>query len=395
MMKKEILIAMPCTILIAGILFYFSRENLSQETISESKEIVAASEEESMEEPLTVEMLPEKQQLIGVKKIEASIRPVQRTLRTVGRIDYNERKLATVNIKVEGWVEKLYADYVGKPVRKGEKLADIYSPELYSAQLELINLFQWKNEKIHRMQRNIEFEWGDRYGTVGRMLTFDLDALIQVAKQKLMLWEVPEEQILELEETKEPMKTLTVHSPINGYVIEKQVVEGTRIQPGEKLFDIADLSTLWVIADIYAHELPLIRVGQRARISLCFSPGKEFSSKVDYIYPTLSGTTRTTKIRFVIPNPDGGLKPQMFTDVEIKIDLGEKLIIPSDAVIDTGTKKVVYVDKGNGYFEPREVTLGLRLDETVEVTKGLKAGEKVASAANFLIDSEAKLKGIQ
>jgi Cu(I)/Ag(I) efflux system membrane fusion protein len=273
-------------------------------------------------------------------------------------------------------------------------LVDIYSPELYSAQLEFVNLLEWKTEKAHRFQRNVEFSWGDRYGATGRMLTFDIDALIQVAKQKLKLWEIPDEQVEKIEGDKEPTRLLTIHSPINGYIIQKQVVEGTRIQPGDKIFDIADLSTLWVIADIYAHELPLIKVGQAARISVSFFPGKEFSSKIDYIYPTLSGSTRTAKVRFILANPDGRLKPQMFTDVEVKIDLGKRLVIPSDAVIDTGTKQVVYVDKGEGYFEPREVVLGLRADEMVEVVKGLREGEKVACAANFLIDSEAKLKGL-
>jgi Cu(I)/Ag(I) efflux system membrane fusion protein len=391
MMKKKTLIVTLCVVVLSGILFYLSRENLSQETASKSKEIIATSEEE----PLTVEIPPEKQQLIGVKKVEVTTRPLQKVIRTVGRIVYDERKLATVNIKVEGWIEKLYADSQGKYVRKGEKLAEVYSPELYSTQLELVNLSQWKNEKIHRMQRNIEFTWGDRYGTVGRMLTFDLDALIQVAKQKLALWEMPEEQIQKLEETREPTKLLTLYSPINGYIIEKGVVEGTRIQPGDKIFDIADLSSLWIIADVYAHELPMIKTGQTAQISLSFFPGKEFSSKIDYIYPTLAGSTRTAKVRFILSNPEGLLKPQMFTDVEIKIDLGKKLVIPSDAVIDTGTKQVVYMDKGEGYFEPREVSLGMRAEEMVEVIKGLKAGDKVAAAANFLIDSEAKLKGIQ
>jgi Cu(I)/Ag(I) efflux system membrane fusion protein len=215
-----------------------------------------------------------------------------------------------------------------------------------------------------------------------------------VARQKLQLWEIPSEQIQEIEESKKPIRILTIHSPISGYITQKSVVEGTRILPGEKIFDIADLSTLWVIADIYAHELPMIKKGQTAQICLSFFPGKKFTSKIDYIYPTLSGSTRTAKVRFILSNPDGLLKPQMFTDVEIKIDLGNKLVIPSDAVIDTGTKQVVYMDKGEGYFQPREVALGMRTDEMVEVTKGLKAGDKVAAAANFLIDSEAKLKGV-
>jgi Cu(I)/Ag(I) efflux system membrane fusion protein len=364
--------------------------------VREIEEGAKASEEKASleDEPSRVEIPLEKQQLMGLRKVEVVMAPLRTTIRTVGRIDYDERKLVTVNIKVEGWIENLYADYVGKYVKKGEMLAEVYSPELYSTQLEFINLLQWKPEKGHRLQRNLEFSWGDRYGATGRMLTFDIEALLQVAKQRLKLWEIPDEQIRKIEESNEPIRLLTIHSPINGYIIQKQVIEGTRVLPGDKIFDIADLSTLWVIADIYVHELPLIKLGQTARISLSFFPGKEFSTKIDYIYPTLSGSTRTAKVRFVLSNSDGKLKPQMFTDVEVKIDLGKRLVVPTDAVIDTGTKKVVYVVRGEGFFEPREVALGLRADEMVEVTKGLKVGERIVSAANFLIDSEAKLKGI-
>jgi Cu(I)/Ag(I) efflux system membrane fusion protein len=391
-MKKRNLLIILCLILGLGLglFFYFSKENLSQ---TPAASVSSSSSTEEKEEK-GIKIPPEKQQLINVKKSEASVISLEKVIRTVGRIDYDERKLATVNIKVEGWIEKLYADYAGKYVKKGEKLADIYSPELYSTQLEFVNLLIWKPEKCHRLQRNVEFTWGDRYGATGRMLTFDLDALLEVARQKLQLWEIPSEQIQEIEESKKPIRILTIHSPISGYITQKSVVEGTRILPGEKIFDIADLSTLWVIADIYAHELPMIKKGQTAQICLSFFPGKKFTSKIDYIYPTLSGSTRTAKVRFILSNPDGLLKPQMFTDVEIKIDLGKRLAIPSDSVIDTGAKQVVYVDKGEGYFEPREVTLGMRADEMVEVIKGLNAGEKVASQGNFLIDSEAKLKGV-
>jgi Cu(I)/Ag(I) efflux system membrane fusion protein len=377
-----------CLILVLGLLFYLSRENLSQTPTASS----ASSAEEKAGKG--VDIPPEKQQLIGVKKSDVTMTSLEKVIRTVGRVEYDERKLTTVNIKVEGWIEKLYADYVGKYVKKGEKLADIYSPELYSTQLEFVNLLQWKPEKGHRLQRNVEFTWGDRYGTTGRMLSFDIEALLEVAKQKLHLWEIPDEEIQKVEESNEPMRILTINSPINGYIIQKSVVEGTRVLPGDKIFDIADLSNLWVIADIYVYELPMIKIGQSAKITLNHFPGKEFSSKIDYIYPVLSGETRTAKVRFIIPNPGGQLKPQMFTDVELKIDLGKRLVIPEDAVIDTGTKKVVYVDKGEGIFEPREVVVGLIGEGNVEVVKGLKEGEKVASAANFLIDSEAKLKGV-
>jgi Cu(I)/Ag(I) efflux system membrane fusion protein len=406
-MNKKNLTVVIFVILFAGLLWVSSGRFLTAGPDTDSKSLPAQRElskanpegtsgpAEPKEEEETVEIPPERQQLIGVRTIEASVKSLEKIIRTVGRIEYDERKLATISSKVEGWIEKLHVDYTEKHVNRGEPLADIYSPELFATQLEYLNLLKWKHEKAHRFQRNLEFRWGDRYGTTGQMITFDIDALIQVAQQRMKFWDITDEQIKEIEENGEPMRTFTLHSPVTGYVVQKPALKGKRFEAGEGLFDIADLSSLWIIADIYAHELPMIKTGQTAQIGLSFFPGKEFSSKVDYIYPTLSGSTRTAKVRFILPNRDGLLKPQMFTDVEIKIDLGKRLIIPSDAVIDTGTKQVVYMDKGEGYFEPREVTLGMRADEMVEVIKGLKAGEKVATAANFLIDSEAKLKGIQ
>jgi len=172
-------------------------------------------------------------------------------------------------------------------------------------------------------------------------------------------------------------------------------VQGMRIMPGEKLFDLADLSTVWVISDIYEYELSLIKVGQTANISLSYSPGKVFSSVIDYIYPALSNDTRTAKVRFTIANPSAQLKPQMFTNVEIKIDMGKRLAIPDDAVIDTGIRQIIYVDKGEGYFEAREVRIGLKADGMTEILHGLEVGEKVAASGTFLIDSEAQLKGVK
>jgi Cu(I)/Ag(I) efflux system membrane fusion protein len=171
-------------------------------------------------------------------------------------------------------------------------------------------------------------------------------------------------------------------------------IKGMRVMPGDKLFDVADLSSVWIVSDIFEYELSLIKVGQTATISLSYLPGKEITAKVDFVYPALSAETRTSKIRFSIVNPGGQLKPQMFTNVEVKIPLGKKLAIPQDAVIDTGIRKIVYVDKGEGYFEPREIQTGVKAEGFIEVIKGLQAGEKVASSANFLIDSEAKLRGV-
>jgi membrane fusion protein, copper/silver efflux system len=346
------------------------------------------------EDAPTIDIPPDKQQLIGVQITEASVKPLWKTIRTVGRIESDERKITTVNIKVEGWVEKLYADFAGKPLKKGDLIADIYSPELVSTQLEFINLLKWKEEKGHRFQRNVEFRWGDRYGTTGQMLTFDIESLILVAKQKMMLWEIPDEQIKKIEETKEPIKTLTLRSPVSGFVLQKPVVKGTRILPGDKIVDIVDLSTIWIIADIYEPDLPLVKTGQQAKITLSYFPGKTFHSKIDFIYPFLAEATRSAKVRFSVPNPRTELKPQMFTTVEITIDLGKRLTVPESAVLDSGKRQIVYVDKGEGLFEPREIAAGLRADGMVEILKGLKAGERVASSAAFLIDSESKMRGI-
>jgi membrane fusion protein, copper/silver efflux system len=350
---------------------------------------------EAAEEAPLVEIQADKQQMIGVKLTEAAFKPLSKTIRTVGRVESDERKITTVNLKVEGWIEKLYADYSGKYVKKGDPIADIYSPELLSTQLEFINLLTWKDEKGgQRIQRNIEFEWGDRYGTTAAMVSFDIEAVMKVAKQKLMLWEIPEEQIKKIEETKEPIKTFTVLSPVSGYIIQKPVVKGTRVTPGDKIVDILDLSSVWIIADIFEPDLPLIKVGQTAKITLSYFPDKTFSAKIDFIYPFVAEQTRSVKVRFSVPNRQMLLKPQMFTTVEIAVDMGKRLAVPDSAVLDSGKRQLVYVDKGDGYFEPRVIATGLRTDGMVEILRGLKPGERVAASAAFLIDSEAKLQGI-
>lgn len=412
MKKRKSAIIIVSIIIITGILFYLSNTGFKKKVLKihptetaiaqqtapaghaghsgtppsqQSKEQPAeqAKEQKEAEEAPTVEIPLEKQQMIGVRTIEVSIKPLQKVVRTVGRIEYDEKKLATVNTKFEGWIEKLYIDYTGRYVKKGEPLAEIYSPELVATQQEFINVLRWAKQS-----REIKND------TINKMLSRDAEAIVEAAKQRLRLWDISENQIKKIEESEKPERTLAIYSPVNGYVVQKMVLQGMRVMPGEKLFDIADLSTVWVISDIYEYELPLIKVGDTARITLSYFPGKEFSSKIDYVYPSLSGDTRTAKVRFSLPNPGGQLKPQMFTNVEIKINIGKKLAIPEDSVIDTGTRQIVYVDKGEGYFEPKEVSLGIKADGMVEVLKGLKAGEKVASAANFLIDSEARLKGI-
>ncbi len=406
MKKRNITIVVLCLLVIAGALVYLYRADLMNMATrigllkgaaevrqeaghqhgaipvpAETKE--AHGEARQAEEAPTVEVPADKQQMIGVKTVKAAIRPMNRVIRTVGRVEFDEKKLATANTKIEGWIEKLHVDYVGRSVQKGEPLAEIFSPELVATQQEFLNILRWSNQGK-----------GVKDERTAMLLVKDAQTLLEAAKERLRLWDISDEQIGQIERTGKPIRTLTVYSPAGGYVLQKMAVQGMRVMPGEKLFDIIDLSSVWIVADIYEYELPLIKVGQTARIGLSYFPGKEFSSRVDYIYPSLAGETRTAKVRFTIPNPDGALKPQMFTNVEIKINLGNRLVVPSEAVIDTGERQIVYIDRGEGYFEPREVMTGLKVEELVEVTAGIKAGEKVASSANFLIDSEAQLKGV-
>lgn len=402
-MKKRNLIIIIGLVLALGIIFYISKTNFFTKSkpqdapktetpaaheghTAESKEPqaqVETQQKEQTEETPTVEIPLEKQQLIGVKTVAASVKPLQKIIRTVGRIEYDERNIATVNTKIEGWIERLYVNYTGKYVKKGEPLAEIYSPELVATQQEFLNVLKWAKPGA------------DKDSSVGKMLSKDAEVIIEAAKQRLRLWDINDAQIKKIEETGKPIRTLTIFSPASGYVVQKTALQGMRVMPGEKLFDVADLSTVWIVSDIYEYEVHLIKTGQTAKISLSYFPNREFSSTIDYIYPSLAGETRTAKIRFTIANPGGQLKPQMFTNVEVKINLGNKLAIPESAVIDTGIRQIVYVDKGEGYFEPREVMLGLKAEGMAEVLRGIKAGEKVASSGNFLIDSEAQLKGIK
>ena len=355
---------------------------------------------QAVQEAPQVEITPELQQRIGVKTVKAIVKPIQKTIRTVGRIEIDERNQATVNTKIEGWIEKLYVDYTGRYVKKGEPLAEIYSPELLATQQEFINTKKWVGKQTiptpqEGHNHGAKAETPEPASVLKQMLEKDAAATLEAARQRLRLWDMSKAQIKKIEETGQPVRTITLYSPVSGYITQKMAVQGMKVMPGEKLFDVADLSHVWIVADIYEYELSAVRVGQPVKITLSYFPGREWTSKIDYIYPIFSAETRTAKIRLTLPNPRGELKPQMFTNVEIRINLGKKLTIPDSAVIDTGKGQVVYVDRGNGFFEPREIQTGLRADGAVEVLRGLKTGEKVASSANFLIDSEAQLKGVK
>ena len=321
---------------------------------------------------------PERQQISGVRFGRVEVRSLERVIRTVGRMEFDEKKISTVSPKVGGWIEELYVDYTGKMVRKGQPLLSIYSPDLVSAQEEF--LLALKIKKIYTSQPSAE--WSAQG-----------ESLLQSARKRLLLWDITSKQVEDLEKTGEIKRNLVLSSPVEGFVMDKMAFKGMGIMPGAPLYKIGDLSSIWVIADIYEYELPFVQVGQKALISLAYSPGESFEGTVTYLYPSMDPKTRTAKVRFELPNPEFKLKPEMWANVELKIPLGRKLVIPEDAVMDTGTMQMAFVDRGQGYFESRHIQVGSKAQGFFEVLSGLREGEKVVTSANFLIDSESKLSG--
>jgi Cu(I)/Ag(I) efflux system membrane fusion protein len=325
----------------------------------------------------TVVVSPERQQISGVRFGPVGFQNLERIIRTVGRLDFDEKKISTVNPKIGGWIEELYVDYTGKMVRKGQPLLSIYSPELVSTQEEY--LLALKAKKILSASPIADISGGG-------------ESLLQAARRRLLLWDITPKQIETLEKTGEIKKTMVLYAPADGFVMEKMAFKGMSLMPGVTLFKIGDLSTIWVIADIYEYELPFIKIGDKARITLAYFPGDSLEGTATYIYPAVDPKTRTAKVRFDLPNPEFKLKPEMWANVELKIPLGRKLVVPEDAVMDSGTMQMVFVDRGQGHFESRHIQIGAKVQGYYEVLSGLREGEKVVTSANFLIDSESQLK---
>jgi Cu(I)/Ag(I) efflux system membrane fusion protein len=320
---------------------------------------------------------PEKQQLIGVTYGDVSYGQMSKTLRAVARLAYDETKTVRIHPKVEGWIEDVYVDFTGKQVQKGQPLISIYSPDLVSTQQEYLLAIKGRTELS---------ESPFKEAAAGS------DSLYEAARRRLELFDITDQQIKDLEKRGSPIKALTLYAPTNGFVLVRNAYPKQRVTPETELYQIADLSTVWAIADIYEYEAPEILVGQSAIMTLSYYPGKPFRGKVSYIYPQVDAATRTFKVRIEFPNPDFKLKPDMFANVELKIDYGKRLFVPQEAVLDSGSDQTVFVSHEGGYFEPRKVQLGAKVDNNVIVLAGLKPGERIATSANFLIDSESKLK---
>jgi Cu(I)/Ag(I) efflux system membrane fusion protein len=324
----------------------------------------------------SINVSPEKQQLVGIRTAVAEIRPLVKKIRTVGIVTYDETKVAQVFTKVEGWIDKLYVNYTGKLVEKGQALFALYSPDLVATQDEYLLALRAKESLASSSLQEI------RAGSA---------ALLDATQRRLSLWDISDEQIAELQKTRQPKKNLTFYSPISGFVIKKEAVQGMRVMPDKELYTIVDLTTVWVNADIYEFELAPIHIGQKATITLSYYPGRTFAGKVSWISPVLDEKTRTAKVRLEFSNRDFILKPEMYANAEIEIDGGRKLAIPDEAVLDSGLRKVVFLDKGDGRFAPAEVKLGGKFDGYYEVLAGVSPGERIIASAGFLLDSESRL----
>lgn len=327
-----------------------------------------------------VNLTDQQRQLINIRTVAVKRGDVDRSVRAVGVVTYDQSKVADLNSRVMGWVEKLYVDTPGAHVEAGQPLMELYSPDLYSAKQDY--LLAWRNARNAKGAR----------GQYGAERANGADSVLESARKRLELFGITDEQIDALQTSYSAKPTTEIVASFAGTVLQKEVVAGKMIQPTAILYRIADLSRVWIEAEIYEYELPVVKVGQQAQITLTAYPDRMFTGKVDFIYPYLQSQTRTAKIRVVLDNPDGVLKPDMYASVELKADLGQQLVIPASALFDTGKRQYVFVQQEKGVFIPKEIELGPKVGDDFVVRKGLAAGEQVVVSGNFLLDSESQLK---
>ena len=327
--------------------------------------------------PGAVEISAARQQLLGVTTARAEYRPLEKVIRAVGRVALDEERLANVHVKVSGWIQKVFVDYTFQHVMKGAPLFTLYSPELLASEQEY--LLALKAEKQWGASSFAEVAAGGK-------------SLREAARRRLELWDLTDEQICKLEDTGKPQREITFYSPATGHVIERKAFPNQYVTPESELYKIADHSEVWVYADIYEPEMPLVELGQEATLTTAALPGRELRGRVIFIQPHLMEETRTLPVRLEFLNADLALKPGMFVNVELHRALGRQLTVPVDAVLDSGERQRVFVARGDGAFEPREVKVGERTEQYAAIVSGLRAGEKVVTRANFLLDSESNLR---
>jgi RND family efflux transporter MFP subunit len=323
-----------------------------------------------------IKITQERLQMMGVTTEKARVMSLDQNIRTVGIITADETRISHIHTKFEGYIEQIFVNYIGQPVSAGQAVFSVYAPELVATQKEYILALQARDQ------------W-EKSGTSVRLPGIDL---VEAARQRLALWDVSPDQIARIEKDRKPVRALMVYSPVHGIVTAKTAVQGNRVMPADTLYDITDLSSVWVLADLYEFNVPFVKIGDPATISLSYEPGRVFKGRVSFINPNLDEKSRTVKVRIVLENPTGSLKPDMYANVIFGGQAGQGIAVPDSAVMGTGEREMVFIAKGDGLFEPREVKTGVKVRGYYEIKKGVKAGESVVTGANFLLDSESKLK---
>ena len=325
----------------------------------------------------TVEVSPDELRLAGLRTTVARRGTLARTIRTVGEVKADEARVSQVSIKVSGWVEKLFVNSSGQAVRRGQPLLSVYSPELLATQEEFLRA----RESAARFAAS-EVPEVRRGGA----------DLLEAARRRLALFDVPPGFVETLERTGQPRRAVTLEAPVSGFVTAKDVVAGARVEPGTTLFTVTDLSRVWIEAAVYEYEAPLVRPGQPARVTLASDPSKTYTGRITYVFPYLDTDSRTLRVRLEFDNPGLALKPGMYASVELDAQAVEGILVPDAAILDTGPRQIVYVMTGEGRYEPRQVKVGLRSDGQAQILSGVKAGEAVVDRANFLLDSESRIR---
>jgi membrane fusion protein, copper/silver efflux system len=336
------------------------------------------AEDETAKMPAgSVKIAAEKQQLIGVRTATVERQSLARIVRTTGQLTSDETKLAHIHVKVNGYIDKGYVDYVGQLVKKGQPLFTLYSPDLVATEEEYLIA-----------KRGAEEMGASQFPDIAQ----GSQSLLRSTRERLKLWDITDEQIKKLDETGEVTKTLTFYSPVSGFVTDRKAFPQTAVTPDMDLYAISDLSTIWVNADVYEYEVPFVKVGQTADMQLSYYAGRTYTGKITYIYPTVDPVSHTVKARIEFANPNFDLKPQMFANVQLKINYGKQIVVPQEAIMDSGDKQYLFVVHDGGVFEPRVIQMGAKLEGNVVVLSGLNAGETIVTSGNFLIDSESRLK---
>lgn len=315
-------------------------------------------------------------QLIGVRSAPAARATLEQEIRTVGTVGYDERGFTQITLKISGWVREVFVNSIGRPVRKGEPLFTLYSPDLLITQDEYLLALKTQAQLTASPLAEAKANAG---------------ALVASARERLRLWDLTDEQIIALERRGKAEPSLTIYAPASGIVLTREAVPGKYVEPGTTLYEVADLSTVWISADIYESEVKAVTLNQPASVTLGAYPGEIFRGTVAYIYPTLNSEARTVRVRLELPNPGLKLKPGMFGNVRLQTEVVKTLVVPKEAVLETGLRQLVFMDRGQGRYEPASVKLGRRSQDDVEVLEGLKEGDLIVTSANFLLDAESKL----